>query len=49
VHIVPRHADLPLEHRGAAVFAYLGVPEAQQMPEEDRNILAARLRETLVP
>jgi diadenosine tetraphosphate (Ap4A) HIT family hydrolase len=47
LHIVPRHEDLPVEHRGPAVFAYLGATEAQQLPEEDRNLLAARLREVL--
>jgi diadenosine tetraphosphate (Ap4A) HIT family hydrolase len=47
LHIVPRHADLPVENRGPGVFAYLGVAEAQQLPEEDRNLLAARLSEAL--
>jgi diadenosine tetraphosphate (Ap4A) HIT family hydrolase len=49
LHIVPRHEDLPVEHRGPAVFAYLGVPEPEQLPEEDRDLLAARLREALRP
>jgi len=48
LHIVPRDRDLPVEHRGPAVFAYLGVPEAQQLPGEARNLLAARLREALL-
>jgi diadenosine tetraphosphate (Ap4A) HIT family hydrolase len=47
LHIVPRYADLPIEHRGPAVFAYLGVPEAEQLPEQDRNLLAGRLRKAL--
>ena len=47
LHIVPRYEDLPIEHRGPAVFAYLGVPEAEQLQEEDRNLLAARLRDAM--
>jgi diadenosine tetraphosphate (Ap4A) HIT family hydrolase len=47
LHLVPRDRDLPVEHRGPAVFAYLGVPEAQQLPEADRDRLAARLRRAL--
>lgn len=48
LHIVPRDTDLAVERRGPAVFAYLGVPEAQQLPEDDRDLLAARLRVALL-
>ncbi len=47
LHVVPRHADLPAERRGPAVFAYLGAPPEQRVPESDRDLLAARLREAL--
>jgi diadenosine tetraphosphate (Ap4A) HIT family hydrolase len=47
LHLVPRHEDLPVEHRGPAIFAYLGVPDAQQLPEQGRDLLAAELREAL--
>jgi diadenosine tetraphosphate (Ap4A) HIT family hydrolase len=47
LHIVPRHQDLPVEHRGPGVFAYLGVPEAEQLPDDARDLLAARLRGAL--
>lgn len=43
VHVVPRHADLPAEHRGPRVFAHLGVPSEQQVPQAERAALAARL------
>ena len=47
LHVVPRNADLPAERRGPAVFAYLGAPPDQRVPESDRDLLAARLREAL--
>ncbi len=47
LHVVPRQAELSPEHRGPAIFAYLGVPHEQRVPESDRNVLAAQLREAL--
>lgn len=48
VHIVPRLRDLAIEHRGPkGLFAYLGVPKAEQLPEGDRDLLAARLHEAV--
>ena len=42
VHVVPRHEDLPQDHRGLRVFDYLGAgPGAAS--EADRDALAARL------
>ena len=46
-HIVPRHRNLPPEHRGPAVYALLGVPQAEQVSEVDRDVLAAQLHAAL--
>jgi diadenosine tetraphosphate (Ap4A) HIT family hydrolase len=47
IHVVPRMADQPETERGARVFARLGVPEAEQVPEADRDRLAGQMREVL--
>jgi diadenosine tetraphosphate (Ap4A) HIT family hydrolase len=47
VHIVPRLADLPPERRGPRIFAYLGVPEDERVPEEVMNRIALDLRDAL--
>jgi diadenosine tetraphosphate (Ap4A) HIT family hydrolase len=47
VHIVPRMADLPPELRGPRIFAYLGVPEDQRVPEEEMNQIALAMRGAL--
>jgi hypothetical protein len=50
VHVVP--PDMPISRSSTAdqpSSPTWACPEVQQMPEADRNILAARLRETLVP
>lgn len=44
-HVVPVAADLPQDHRGANVFHYLGVNDAERVPEQEMNALAARLRD----
>jgi diadenosine tetraphosphate (Ap4A) HIT family hydrolase len=44
VHIVPRMADLPADRRGPHIFSYLGVPEAERVPEEAMNAIATQLR-----
>lgn len=46
-HVVPRAADMPDDSKGTGVFKYLGVPEAEIVPLETRNILAARLQTLL--
>lgn len=46
-HIVPRHAELPEERRGPAVFNYLGAPPERQLPDVDRDQLAAKLRDAI--
>lgn len=47
VHLVPRPADLPAEHRGPRVFAYLGAAPDQQVSTEERNELTAALAAVL--
>jgi diadenosine tetraphosphate (Ap4A) HIT family hydrolase len=44
-HVVPRSADMPTDHRGANVFAYLNVNDSERVKETDMNALAERLRE----
>jgi len=46
-HIVPRMADQPEDHRGAKVFAYLGVPEAERVGEERMNEIALKIQRLL--
>jgi len=48
LHVVPRQAELPVEHRGPGVFAYLGAPPDQRIPEEARDLLASRLSNAMV-
>jgi len=48
LHVVPRHAELSAERRGPAVFAYLGAPPEQWVPESERDLLAARLHDALL-
>lgn len=42
-HVVPRMPGLDVDRRGPNVFAYLNVPEHEQVPAADRNALAARI------
>jgi diadenosine tetraphosphate (Ap4A) HIT family hydrolase len=44
VHIVPRMPEIPDEARGPGVSRYLGRPEAERVPEEERDLLAQSLR-----
>lgn len=46
-HVVPRMGDMPDDKRSLRVFDYLGVPEAETVPLETRNALAARLQTLL--
>lgn len=47
LHLIPRASDLPVEHRGPAVFSRLGLPESEWVPESRRNALAGQVREQL--
>ena len=46
-HVIPRMPDMPDDKKGRRVFDYLGVPEAETVPLETRNALAARLQSLL--
>jgi len=46
-HVVPRMADQPETERGPRVFARLGVPESDQVPEAERDQLAHDITEAL--
>jgi hypothetical protein len=41
-------ADQPDNLRGPRIFGYLGVPEAERVPEEAMDALAARVRASLL-
>jgi diadenosine tetraphosphate (Ap4A) HIT family hydrolase len=47
VHIIPRMADLPEDHRGPNVFKYLGVPEAEWVSEAEMNRIGMAVRQYL--
>jgi len=42
-HVVPRMSDLDEPRRGPDVFAFLNVPETDQVPADERDELAARI------
>ncbi|MEV8514770.1 HIT family protein [Dactylosporangium sp. NPDC051484] len=46
-HLVPRMPGLPVRRRGLRIFELLGVPEADRVPEAERDALAVALRERL--
>jgi diadenosine tetraphosphate (Ap4A) HIT family hydrolase len=46
-HVVPRQPDQPETERGPQIFARLGRPEAERVPETERNRLTADIREAL--
>ena len=46
-HVIPRMAELPDDKKGARIFDYLGVSEAEAVPLETRNDLAALLQTLL--
>jgi hypothetical protein len=48
VHIVARMPDMPDEARGPGIFRYLGRPEAERVPEAERDRLAHALRSVLI-
>ena len=47
VHVIPRMAWFTQKERGPGVFTMLGVPEQEQVSEDDRDDLARRLRAAL--
>lgn len=47
LHVVPRAADLAPELRGPRIFALLGVPEGERVPEADQDVLALAVRAAL--
>jgi diadenosine tetraphosphate (Ap4A) HIT family hydrolase len=47
VHVIARPPDLPDEARGPGIFRYLGRPEPERVPEDERNALAVELRKLL--
>jgi diadenosine tetraphosphate (Ap4A) HIT family hydrolase len=49
VHVVARMAELPDDARGPSIFRYLGRPEAERVPEPERDRLAQELRSLLTP
>jgi hypothetical protein len=47
-HVIPIVADMPTDHRGPAVFKYLGVPEDQRVSEARMNEIGAQVRSLLI-
>ena len=43
VHVIPRSADLPDEHQGPRVFALLGVPDDDAVPEARMDEIGAAI------
>lgn len=46
-HVVPRMADQPEAYRSTNIFSYLGVPEAERVPEADMNAIAQQIQRGL--
>lgn len=44
VHLVPRMDWFTYEQKGPKVFAFLGGPESEWLPEDERDALALRVR-----
>ena len=49
VHVIPRDAGLPPEHRGPGVFTLAGVDDGRCVPEARMNEIAADVRRHLNP
>jgi diadenosine tetraphosphate (Ap4A) HIT family hydrolase len=49
IHLVPRMPDQPEDERGPRIFARLDRPEAEIVPQADRNRLASQIRQVLPP
>jgi diadenosine tetraphosphate (Ap4A) HIT family hydrolase len=48
VHVIPRMADQPPERRGAQVFRYLGVTDAERVSEAPMNGIAQNVQRHLI-
>lgn len=48
LHVVPRHADVAPEHRGARIFSLLNNPELDVVASERMDELALAIRDHLV-
>jgi diadenosine tetraphosphate (Ap4A) HIT family hydrolase len=46
-HIIPRMTDQPEAYRSTNIFGYLGVPDAERVPEADMNTIAWQMRQGL--
>lgn len=46
-HVVPRLADQPEAYRSTNIFGYLGVPEAERVPEADMDAIVLQIRQGL--
>lgn len=46
-HIIPRMADQPEAYRSTNIFSYLGVPDAERVPEVDMDAIALQIRQVL--
>ena len=47
VHVVPRHALLPAEARGANIFRYLGITDDTRLEDDAMNEVAGQLQVVL--
>jgi diadenosine tetraphosphate (Ap4A) HIT family hydrolase len=47
VHLVPRMPTFTEEQTGPEVFTFLRAPEPEQVPEQERDLIALRLRAAL--
>ncbi len=47
-HVIPRMADQPEDRRSTKIFGYLGVPEEERVSEGTMNLIAVKVRESLL-
>lgn len=47
-HVIPRMADQPEDRRSTKIFGYLGVPEEERVSEGTMNLIALKVRESLL-
>jgi diadenosine tetraphosphate (Ap4A) HIT family hydrolase len=43
IHVVPRHADIPDDHRATRVFGYLGRPESEWVSASEMGRIGAEV------
>jgi diadenosine tetraphosphate (Ap4A) HIT family hydrolase len=48
VHVIPRMTDQPPERRGAQVFQYIGVTDAERVSEAQMNEIAQTVQRRLI-